>query len=89
VYVNVTNNGGSSLILSTARIGNFPAQLTIDYHSDLTTIGTTLTTLSPGEQAGLKITYTGKDFTPGVPYTITIVTSTNKEFPTIGTPPGP
>ena len=85
VYVNVTNNGGSSIVLSTARIGGSPSTITVEYHSDTVSTGMTL---SPGERAGLKITYTGKDFTAGVPYTITIVTQTNHEFSTTGTPPG-
>jgi len=85
VYVNCTNNGGSAIVLSTARIAGSPATITVEYHSS----GTISSTLNPGDRAGLKITYTGKDFSAGVPYIITIVTLTNKEFQTQGTPPGP
>jgi len=87
VYVNVTNNGGSSIVLSTVRIGSNVSSFIVDWHSDASTTGETVTTLKPGEKAGLKITYPGT-FTPGIPYTITIVTAANHEFSTQGTPPG-
>jgi flagellin-like protein len=88
VYVNVTNNGGGSIILNTIRIGSTQCLVTPQNHSDTGTPLAWPLTLSAGEMAGLKITYTGKDFTAGVPYTITIVTAANHEFTTQGTPPG-
>jgi len=92
VYVNVTNNGGSSIVLSTVRIGNNIASGAAVYHSGNSSITEASpapfpVTLKPGEKAGLKITYTS-GFTAGVPYTITIVTAANHEFSTQGTPPG-
>ncbi len=91
VYLNVTNNGGNSLVLNTVRIGSTAASMgsVANYHSDATSAGTIPLTLKPGESAGLKITYTGHSFTASVPYTISLVTATNKEFQTTGTPPGP
>jgi len=86
VYVNVTNNGGSTVTLSAVRVGANPATFEVNYHSDSGTTGPTVNTLSPGEKAGLLVTR-GSAFNAGVPYTITLVTSTNKEFPTTGTPP--
>jgi flagellin-like protein len=85
VYINVTNNGGSSIILSAVRIGGSTGTITVNWSSDAATTGMTL---GPGERAGLLITYTGHAFSAGVPYTITIVTQANHEFPTTGTAPG-
>jgi flagellin-like protein len=79
VYLNVTNNGGSSITLNAVRVGSSMATFVVDYRSG----AGTGTTLQAGESAGLKVT---SSFTSGVPYTITIVTATNKEFPTTGTP---
>ncbi|MEM3597234.1 MAG: archaellin/type IV pilin N-terminal domain-containing protein [Candidatus Bathyarchaeia archaeon] len=93
VYVNVTNNGGSSITLSSVRIGSYVASFIAEYHyyANGTLCATNVNppvTLKPGEKAGLKITFTGHDFTPSVPYTITIVTAGNREFSTQGAPPG-
>jgi flagellin-like protein len=91
VFVNVTNNGGSAITLSSVRIGNDQATFVCNYSSKTSAnVGANPPiTLAPGESAGLKIIYTGKDFEAGVPYTIKLITSNNKEFSTIGTPPGP
>jgi len=88
VYVNVTNNGGSSLVITSVRIGNDQATFEVDFHSDPNTPAAVPLTLAPGESAGLKIIYTGKNFTAGVPYIIKLITSSNREFSTQGIPPG-
>ncbi|MBS7281297.1 MAG: hypothetical protein KIH09_15885 [Candidatus Freyarchaeota archaeon] len=86
VFVNVTNNGGGSLVISAVRIGNDQASFEMNFTSNDSTTGSTL---APGESAGIRVIYTGHDFTAGVPYTIKLITASNKEFSTIGTPPGP
>jgi len=88
VYVNLTNNGGSSIVLNTVRIGSTQCSVTPENHSYTGTPLAWPLTLSAGETAGLKISYT-PGFTAGVPYTIVIVTQANHEFTTQGTPPGP
>ena len=87
VYLNVTNNGGSSIVLNTVRIGSSIATFTAPYTSDTSSPDTIPLTLKAGERAGLLIAYSA-NFTAGIPYTITIVTQSNKEFSTTGTPPG-
>ncbi|MGC9094461.1 MAG: archaellin/type IV pilin N-terminal domain-containing protein [Candidatus Bathyarchaeia archaeon] len=77
VYVNVTNTGGSTVTISTARVNGTIATVEANYGN---------LTLQPKQSAGLKITITaGWTFTTGYTYTITLVTANNKEFPTTGT----
>ncbi|MGC8939401.1 MAG: archaellin/type IV pilin N-terminal domain-containing protein [Candidatus Bathyarchaeia archaeon] len=79
VYVNVTNTGGSTVTISTARVNGTIATVTPNYGN---------LTLQPKQSAGLNITIpttAGWSFTTGYTYTITLVTANNKEFPTTGT----
>lgn len=89
VYVNVTNNGGSSITISSVRIGNNQADFVCEYSSKTSTNVNSHPpiTLAPGESAGLKVLYS-QGFEAGVPYTIKFITSSNKEFSTQGVPPG-
>ena len=78
VYVNVTNAGGSTLTIAGARVNGTTAAVVADSGSLI---------LAPNQKAGLKVTVSGMTFQVDYQYTITIVTSNNKEFPTTGKRP--
>jgi len=85
VNINVTNSGGGTVVLTAARVGDSIATMSVTWSSDGTTSGGSL---SAGERACVQITR-GSAFTAGVPYTFTIVTQRNNEFPTTGTAQAP
>ena len=86
VYINVTNNGGSTIVLNSARVGDNLASIVEDWSSVNTTKPLTL---AAGERAGVIITSASGNYTAGVPYTFTIVTQTNHEFQSTGTAQAP
>lgn len=81
VLINVTNSGGSTIVISSVRVGDNAASISEDWSSDS---GTDPLNLAAGERAGLNVTYSG-GFDAGVLYTFTIVTQDNNEFQTTGT----
>jgi flagellin-like protein len=87
VYINVTNSGGSTIKLSSARVGNTQAGLSMVWSDNAGTSNNELA-LAAGEKACVQITYTSS-FTPGTPYTFTIVTQNNREFQTTGVAQAP
>jgi flagellin-like protein len=88
VYINVTNSGGSTVTLTSPRIGNEMASFTVDYNGTTTSSSLGTLTMKPGDRAGLLIAApAGGNFTTGIPCTITLVTQGNKEFSVTGTPP--
>ena len=72
VQVPVTNNGGSSVTISKARVNN--TEIDIDR------------TIPPGESENIEISLEGKGWTfkDDYSYTIILITSNGKEFPTTG-----
>jgi len=85
VYINVTNNGGSTIVLNSARVGDNLASIVEDWSSVNTTKPLTL---AAGERASVQITKSSS-FTAGVLYVFTIVTQNNHEFQTTGTAQAP
>jgi len=85
VNINVTNSGGGTVVLNAVRVGDSIATMSVTWSSDT---GTTGNSLAAGERACVQITR-GSAFTPGVPYTFTIVTQNNHEFQSTGTAQAP
>jgi flagellin-like protein len=81
VNINVTNGGGATVVLNSARVGDSIASMLVTWSSDT---GTTGNSLAAGERASVKITKS-TSFTAGVPYVFTIVTQNNHEFQSTGT----
>ena len=87
VCINVTNSGGSTIKLSSARVGSDQAALSMTWSDNTGTSNDNLE-LAPGERACVQITYSS-GFTAGVPYTFTIITQNNHEFQSTGTAQAP
>jgi flagellin-like protein len=86
VNINVTNGGGSTVVLNSARVGDSTASMSVTWSSEISTIGNSL---AAGERACVEITSASGNYTAGVPYTFTIVTQSNHEFQSTGTAQAP
>jgi flagellin-like protein len=88
VYLNVTNSGGSTVTLTSIRIGGQIVNWDVNYNGTTSSSTAGTLTIKAGERAGLIIDApVGSTFAAGIPYTITLVTQGNKEFSASGTPP--